>query len=220
MPDYSEFLVAYWLLSDEDGWLYPGKSMSPVLSEWTQSVRGLGRVQSEVMDWTGPTYSKGVGNVLFVPFPIQMKNDNAPVVWYKRHQDVLEPVCWKDGGVEIVMLEKLDCILSKRATRPIYMKVQVWLNGNSPYQSQQSSPAIRDITVSGHTRHHHLRPYKTPSPAETCICNTPPLAIHRKARNKWKKMKQSDSHSSLLKTLREWAGKEYYRSLRIWSGKL
>jgi len=68
--------------------------------------------------------------------------------------------------VAIVMLEKLDCILSKRATRPIYMKVQVRLNAISPYQSQQSSPAIRDITVSGHTRHHRLRPYKTsPSPA-------------------------------------------------------
>jgi hypothetical protein len=64
-------------------------------------------------------------------------------------------------AVEIVMLEKLDCILSKRATRPIYMKVQVRLNAISPYQSQQSSLAIRDITVSGHTRHHQLRPYKT-----------------------------------------------------------
>jgi hypothetical protein len=74
-----------------------------------------------------------------------------------------------DGGngcVEIVMLEKLDCILSKRATRPIYMKVQVRLNAISPYQSQQSSPAIRDISVSDHTRHLRLRPYKTsPSPA-------------------------------------------------------
>ena len=54
--------------------------------------------------------------------------------------------------VEIVMLEKLDCILSKRAARPIYMKVQVRLNAISPYQSQQSSPAIQDISVSGHTR--------------------------------------------------------------------
>jgi hypothetical protein len=79
-----------------------------------------------------------------------------------------------DNIVEIVMLEKLDCIPSKRATRPIYMKVQVRLNAISPYQSQQSSPAI-----SGHTRHLRLRPYKTPpspairdsSPAETCICN-------------------------------------------------
>jgi len=58
---------------------------------------------------------------------------------------------------EIVMLEKLDSILSKRAVRPIYMKVQVRLNAISPYQSQQSSPAIRDITVSGHTRHLRLR---------------------------------------------------------------
>jgi hypothetical protein len=63
--------------------------------------------------------------------------------------------------VEIVMLEKLDCILSKRATRPIYMKVQVRLNAISPYQSQQSSPAIQDISVSGHTRHLRLRPYET-----------------------------------------------------------
>jgi hypothetical protein len=63
--------------------------------------------------------------------------------------------------VEIVMLEKLDCILSKRATRPIYMRVQVRLNAISPYQSQQSSPAIRDISVSGHTRHLRLRPYET-----------------------------------------------------------
>jgi len=79
----------------------------------------------------------------------------------------------------------------------IYMNVPVRLNAISSYQSQQSSPAIRDITVSGHTRHHRLRPYKTspspaiqditvsgharnlrlrlyktsPSPAETCICN-------------------------------------------------
>jgi len=64
--------------------------------------------------------------------------------------------------VEIVMLEKLDCILSKRAARPIYMKVQVRLNAISPYQSQQSSPAIRDISVSGHTRHLRLRPYEIP----------------------------------------------------------
>jgi len=54
--------------------------------------------------------------------------------------------------VEIVMLEKLDYILSKRATRPIYMRVQVRLNAISPYQSQQSTPAIQDISVSGHTR--------------------------------------------------------------------
>ena len=63
--------------------------------------------------------------------------------------------------VDIVMIEKLDCILSKRATRPIYMRVQVRLNAFSPYQSQQSSPAIRDITVSGHTRHLRLRPHET-----------------------------------------------------------
>ena len=77
------------------------------------------------------------------------------------------------------------------------MKVQVRLNAISSYQSQQSSPAIRDIAVSGHPRHHRLRPSKTSpspaiqdlsvsghtrhfrlrsyktstSPAETCICN-------------------------------------------------
>jgi len=62
-----------------------------------------------------------------------------------------------------VEIEKLDCILSKRATRSIYMRLQVRLNAICPYQSQQSSPAIRDITVSGHTRQHlwlyeaHLR---------------------------------------------------------------
>jgi len=83
--------------------------------------------------------------------------------------------------VEVVMIEKLDCILSKRATRPIYMRVQVRLNAISPYQSQQSSPAIRGISVSGHTRHLRLRPYKIPpspaipdsSPAETSIWNKP-----------------------------------------------
>jgi hypothetical protein len=73
--------------------------------------------------------------------------------------------------VKIVMIEKLDCILSKRATRPIYMRVQVRLNAISPYQSL--------TVISGHTRHLRLRPYKTSpspairdsSPAETCICN-------------------------------------------------
>jgi len=97
-----------------------------------------------------------------------------------------------DRSVEILMLEKLYCILSNRATRPIYMKVQVRLNAISPCQSQPSSPAIRDISVSSHTRHLGLLPYKTPpspalrdsSPAETCICNTPPLAILHKTRNK------------------------------------
>jgi len=39
-------------------------------------------------------------------------------------------------------IEKLNCILSKRATRPIYVRVQLQLNAISPYQSQQSSPAI------------------------------------------------------------------------------
>ena len=86
----------------------------------------------------------------------------------------------------------------------IYMNVPVRLNAISSYQSQQSSPAIRDITVAGHTRHLCLRPYKTspsptvrdisasgctrhlrlrlyktsPSPAETCICNINNKYLH------------------------------------------
>jgi hypothetical protein len=39
-----------------------------------------------------------------------------------------------------------------------------------PYETSLS-PVIRDISVSGHTRHLRPRPYET-SPAETCICNT------------------------------------------------
>jgi len=46
-----------------------------------------------------------------------------------------------------------------------------------PYETPPS-PAIQDIIISCHTRHHHLWPYETPSPAiedsspaETCICN-------------------------------------------------
>jgi hypothetical protein len=64
------------------------------------------------------------------------------------------------GCVRSREIEKLNCILSKRATRPIYIRVQVRLNNISSDQSQQSSPAIRDITISGHTRHDRLRPYK------------------------------------------------------------
>jgi len=72
--------------------------------------------------------------------------------------------------VEIVILDKLNCILSKRAMRPIYMTVQVRLNGISTYQSRQSSAAIHDITITGHTRHHCLRPYTTsPSSAIRAI---------------------------------------------------
>ena len=100
--------------------------------------------------------------------------------------------------VDIVMLEKINCILSKRATKPIYMRVRVPLNAISRYQSQQLSPAIQDITLCGHTRHLRLQLYMTSpslaiqdisaqaiqdisapairdsSPAETSICNTPP----------------------------------------------
>jgi predicted transposase YdaD len=46
------------------------------------------------------------------------------------------------------------------------MKVQVRLNAISSYQSQQSSPAIQDITVSVYTRHHRLRLYET-SPSQS-----------------------------------------------------
>jgi len=46
------------------------------------------------------------------------------------------------------------------------MNVPVRLNAISSYESQQSSPAVRDINVSGHTRHLRLQPYKTsPYPA-------------------------------------------------------
>jgi len=101
--------------------------------------------------------------------------------------------------VEIVMLEKLDCSLSKRATRPIYMRVQVRLNAISPYQSQQSSPAIRDTSAP---------PIRGSSPAETCICNTPPSCYalwSKKQTNKQTNMMRNfcDSHSSLLETLLE-----------------
>jgi len=85
------------------------------------------------------------------------------------------------SDVEIVMLEKLDCHISKRATRPIYMRVQVRLNAISPYQSQQSSPAIRDTSAPAIQDISALaiQDISTPalqdsSPAETCICNTPP----------------------------------------------
>jgi len=75
-------------------------------------------------------------------------------------------------------IEKLNCILSKRATRPyIYER-----------STAECHQLVSESTViSGHTRHHRLRPYKTSSspaiqdtpspairdssPAETCICN-------------------------------------------------
>lgn len=54
--------------------------------------------------------------------------------------------------------------------------------------------AIQDITLHSHTRHQCLQLYMTPpslakwdsTSAETCICNTPPVAIHHRARNNWK----------------------------------
>lgn len=115
------------------------------------------------------------------------------------------------------MLEKLYCIRSKRATRLIYMEVQVWPNAINLNQSQQSSVTIGDLNVSGYTNHHRLRPIKASpspaikdimvscymwrhhlspcktqsltipgsSPADTCTCNTPHLAIHSGARSEW-----------------------------------
>ena len=68
------------------------------------------------------------------------------------------------------MLAKLDCILSKRATRPGYIWTYQygWMTSarttvNShlwPYETSPS-PAIRDISVCGHSRHLCLRPYKS-----------------------------------------------------------
>ena len=98
-------------------------------------------------------------------------------------------------AVEIVILLKLNCILSKRSTKSKYMRVQVRLNTISLYQSQQSALAIRDS-----------------SPAETSICNTPPSCYASCSKNN---KQTNDVHSSLLKTLHgKWAGKEYYCSLR------
>jgi len=139
-------------------------------------------------------------------------------------------------AVEIVILLKLNCILSKRSTKSKYMGVQVRLNTISLYQSQQSALAIRGITVSGHTQYLRLRPYETSllrpfktsllrpsktspspairdsSPAETSICNTPPSCYASCSKNN---KQTNDVHSSLLKTLHgKWAGKEYYCSLR------
>jgi hypothetical protein len=56
-----------------------------------------------------------------------------------------------DGYIEIVMLEKLDCKLSKRATRLYIYGIQVWMRAYaSMYRSgwmlsaRQQSPVIRD----------------------------------------------------------------------------
>ena len=111
------------------------------------------------------------------------------------------------------MLERLNCILFKRAIRPVYIwtyqygwmpSARTRVNRHlRPYETSPS-PAIQDITVSGHTRHHRLRPYKTsPSPTVHDIsasgCSRhhrlrlrpvyailSPLVIHRRARNKTK----------------------------------
>ena len=71
------------------------------------------------------------------------------------------------------MIEKLDCILSKRATRPVYIwtyqygwmpSARTRVNSHLlPYETSLS-PAIQDITVHGHTRHLRLHLYKTSPP--------------------------------------------------------
>jgi len=77
-------------------------------------------------------------------------------------------------SVEIVMLEKLNCILSERARRPvkIWTYQYGWMPSTNtrvnshiqPYETSPS-PAIRDILISGHTSHLRLWSYKTsPSP--------------------------------------------------------
>jgi hypothetical protein len=69
--------------------------------------------------------------------------------------------------------------------------------------------------ISGHTRlisgHRTQRPIMQFSTS----CNS--RWSKKTDKKRWNKQtnKQSDSHSSLLKTLREWAGKEYYRCLRM-----
>jgi len=61
------------------------------------------------------------------------------------------------------MLDKLNNILSKRDIRPyIYMRVPVRLNAIKQYHSHQSSPPIREVTVSAPSRSllRHLQPYQ------------------------------------------------------------
>jgi hypothetical protein len=51
------------------------------------------------------------------------------------------------------------------------MRVQVRLNAICPYQSQQSSPAIQDISAPV-IQDISAPAIRDSSPAETCICNT------------------------------------------------
>jgi len=74
-------------------------------------------------------------------------------------------------SVQSSVIEKLDCVLSKRATRPHLYE--------STRTAECHQPVSESTVISGHPRHHHLRPYKTPfsairdsSPAETYIRNT------------------------------------------------
>jgi hypothetical protein len=67
---------------------------------------------------------------------------------------------------------------------------------------------FRQTAISGHTR--VISGHKM---AETYHAILPLLLYTVKQETN--EMKQSESHSSLLKTLRRWAGKEYYRSLRM-----
>ena len=75
---------------------------------------------------------------------------------------------------------------------------------------------FRPTAISGHTRltSGHTRVISSHKMAETYHAILP-LLLYTVKQETNEKMKQSDSHSSLLKTLRKWAGKEYYRSLRM-----
>ena len=107
------------------------------------------------------------------------------------------------------MLEKLDCVLSKSATRAyIYeykcecVRTHLCIDRSGRPQSpviRDSPPAIR--VISGH---------KMAEPYHAIL----PLLLYT-AKQEKNEIKQSDSHSSLLEPLRKWAGKEYYRSLRM-----
>jgi len=68
---------------------------------------------------------------------------------------------------------------------------------------------IRPTAISGHTR---LISGHTMAETYHAIL---PLLLYTVKQETNEKMKQSDSHSSLLKTLRKWVGNEYYRSLRM-----
>jgi len=75
---------------------------------------------------------------------------------------------------------------------------------------------FRPTAISGHTRltSGHTRVISGHKMAETYHAILPLLQYTVKQETN-KKIKQSDSHNGLLKTLRNWAGKQYYRSLRM-----